>query len=246
MVASGHPLASQVGADVLARGGNAIDAAVAVGFALAVVLPEAGNIGGGGYLVHRDASGKAVALDYRETAPAAATRDMYLGPDGKLTDQSRIGHLAAGVPGSVAGLAAMHERLGSSALARAGRARDRARARPRLRRRAAAQPQGRGREAHSAFRRRSTCCYPAAFCRKSARRSPTPTSRARSSASPSTAPTASIAARPRTWWRPRWSVAAGSSRARTSRRTGRSGASRSASSIAATPCGPCRRHRRAA
>ncbi|HEX2465285.1 MAG TPA: gamma-glutamyltransferase [Thermoanaerobaculia bacterium] len=113
MVASGHPLASQVGADVLARGGNAIDAAVAVGFALAVVLPEAGNIGGGGYLVHRDASGEAVALDYRETAPAAASRDMYLGPDGKVTDRSRIGHLASGVPGSVAGLAAMHERLGS-------------------------------------------------------------------------------------------------------------------------------------
>jgi gamma-glutamyltranspeptidase/glutathione hydrolase len=113
MVASGHPLASAVGADVLARGGNAIDAAVAVGFALAVVLPEAGNIGGGGYLVHRDASGEAAALDYRETAPAAATRDMYLDAAGALTDQSRFGHLAAGVPGSVAGLAAMHERLGS-------------------------------------------------------------------------------------------------------------------------------------
>jgi gamma-glutamyltranspeptidase/glutathione hydrolase len=113
MVASGHPLASEVGADVLARGGNAIDAAVAVGFALAVVLPEAGNIGGGGYLVHRDAKGSAVALDYRETAPAAATRDMYLGAAGELTDRSRYGHLASGVPGSVAGLAAMHERLGS-------------------------------------------------------------------------------------------------------------------------------------
>jgi gamma-glutamyltranspeptidase/glutathione hydrolase len=113
MVASGHPLASKVGADVLARGGNAIDAAVAVGFALAVVLPEAGNIGGGGYLVHRDATGEAVALDYRETAPAAATRDMYLDASGALTDKSRFGHLASGVPGSVAGLASMHERLGS-------------------------------------------------------------------------------------------------------------------------------------
>jgi gamma-glutamyltranspeptidase/glutathione hydrolase len=112
MVVSGHPLASRVGADVLARGGNAIDAAVAVGFALAVVLPEAGNIGGGGYLVHRSASGDTVALDYRESAPAAATRDMYLGSDGALTDRSRLGHLASGVPGSVAGLAAMHERLG--------------------------------------------------------------------------------------------------------------------------------------
>ena len=113
MVSSGHPLASQVGADILARGGNAIDAAVAVGFALAVVLPEAGNIGGGGFLVHRDATGKTVALDFREAAPGGATRDMYLGPDGALTDKSLVGHLAAGVPGSVAGLAAMHERLGS-------------------------------------------------------------------------------------------------------------------------------------
>ena len=113
MVASGHPLASEVGAGVLRRGGNAVDAAVAVGFALAVVLPEAGNIGGGGYLVHRDAGGETVALDYRETAPAAATRDMYLDATGALTDASRIGHLASGVPGSVAGLEAMHERLGS-------------------------------------------------------------------------------------------------------------------------------------
>jgi gamma-glutamyltranspeptidase/glutathione hydrolase len=113
MVSSGHPLASQVGADVLARGGNAIDAAVAVGFALAVVLPEAGNIGGGGFLVYRDAAGETAALDYREAAPGGATRDMYLGPDGALTDRSIVGHLAAGVPGSVAGLAAMHERFGT-------------------------------------------------------------------------------------------------------------------------------------
>ena len=112
MVASGHPLASEVGAAILERGGSAVDAAVAVGFALAVVLPEAGNLGGGGYLVHRDAEGDTVALDYRETAPAGATRDMYLDAAGELTDASRIGHLASGVPGSVAGLAAMHERLG--------------------------------------------------------------------------------------------------------------------------------------
>jgi gamma-glutamyltranspeptidase/glutathione hydrolase len=113
MVASAHPLATAVGVEVLDRGGNAIDAAVAVGFALAVVLPEAGNIGGGGYLVHRDAGGETVALDYRETAPAAATRDMYLDETGALTDKSRIGHLASGVPGSVAGLEEMHRELGT-------------------------------------------------------------------------------------------------------------------------------------
>jgi gamma-glutamyltranspeptidase/glutathione hydrolase len=119
MVVTGHPLASQVGATVLERGGNAIDAAVAVGFALAVVLPEAGNLGGGGFLVYRtasDGSGAAApvyALDYRERAPSAASRDMYLGPDGEPTDLSVTGHLAAGVPGSPAGLAEMHGRFGS-------------------------------------------------------------------------------------------------------------------------------------
>ncbi|MDX1385476.1 MAG: gamma-glutamyltransferase, partial [Thermoanaerobaculia bacterium] len=113
MVATGHPLASRVGAEVLERGGNAIDAAVAVGFALAVVLPEAGNLGGGGFLVYRDELGGVFALDYRETAPAAAHHDMYLDAEGAPTEDSRIGHLAAGVPGSVAGMAAMHERFGS-------------------------------------------------------------------------------------------------------------------------------------
>jgi gamma-glutamyltranspeptidase/glutathione hydrolase len=113
MVTSGHPLASRAGAEVLERGGNAIDAAVAVGFALAATLPAAGNIGGGGFLVYRDESGEVSALDYREKAPGAADHDMYLDEEGKLTDRSRIGHLAAGVPGSVAGLWAMHERFGS-------------------------------------------------------------------------------------------------------------------------------------
>jgi gamma-glutamyltranspeptidase/glutathione hydrolase len=113
MVVSGHPLASEVGAQVLARGGNAIDAAVAVGFALAAVLPEAGNIGGGGFLVYRSAAGEARALDYREKAPLAAHRDMYLDGNGEPTDKSVIGHLAVGVPGVVAGLAAMHRELGS-------------------------------------------------------------------------------------------------------------------------------------
>src|SRR6266545_2554891 len=78
MVVSGHPLASEVGVEILKQGGNAIDAAVAVGFALADVLPEAGNIGGGGFIVYRDTSGRVRALDYRETAPTGASRDMYL------------------------------------------------------------------------------------------------------------------------------------------------------------------------
>ncbi len=106
MVVTAHPLASQVGGDVLKQGGNAIDAAVAVGFALAVVLPDAGNIGGGGFIVYREATGRVRALDYREAAPAGATRDMYLDSLGNVTDQSVTGHLAVGVPGSVAG---MHE-----------------------------------------------------------------------------------------------------------------------------------------
>jgi len=112
MVVSDHPLASEVGVEILRRGGNAIDAAVAVGFALAVVHPQAGNIGGGGFLVYRSADGRAFALDYRETAPAAATRDMYLDADGQMTDRSITGALAVGVPGSVAGMAEMHRRFG--------------------------------------------------------------------------------------------------------------------------------------
>src|SRR5207249_9607817 len=104
MVVSGHPLASQVGIEVLKQGGNAVDAAVAVGFALAVVLPEAGNIGGGGFIVYRDTTGRVRALDYREMAPGAATRDMYVDSTGNPTAQSLTGHLASGVPGSVAGM----------------------------------------------------------------------------------------------------------------------------------------------
>src|SRR5881628_1193892 len=104
MVVSGHPLASEVGIEILKQGGNAIDAAVAVGFALEVVLPDAGNIGGGGFIVYRDTSGHVRALDYRETAPAGASRDMYLDSAGHVTEQSLTGHLASGVPGSVAGM----------------------------------------------------------------------------------------------------------------------------------------------
>ncbi len=112
MIASDAPLASETGIMILRRGGNAIDAAVATAFALAVVMPEAGNIGGGGFLVLRMHDGTAAALDFREKAPLAARRDMYLDADGKSTDHSITGHLAAGVPGSVAGLFEAHRRFG--------------------------------------------------------------------------------------------------------------------------------------
>jgi len=113
MVVSGHPLASRVGRAILLSGGNAVDAAVAVGLALAVVHPEAGNIGGGGFMMLRTANGEVYALDYRERAPRAAQRDMFIGRDGNPTEESVIGHRAAGVPGSVAGLAEAHRRFGS-------------------------------------------------------------------------------------------------------------------------------------
>ena len=113
VVASPEPLAAEVGAEVLRRGGNAVDAAVAMGFALAVTLPSAGNIGGGGFmLVHQ--GGEQAAIDYRETAPAAASRDMYLTRDGTVHPvRSLFGHLAPGVPGTVHGLWTAHQRYGS-------------------------------------------------------------------------------------------------------------------------------------
>jgi gamma-glutamyltranspeptidase / glutathione hydrolase len=104
MVASNDSIASRVGRDIIARGGNAVDAAVATGFALAVTYPFAGNIGGGGFMVIRMADGRTAALDYREIAPLAASRDMYLDAEGKLTNKSIVGHLAVGVPGAVAGM----------------------------------------------------------------------------------------------------------------------------------------------
>ena len=112
MVVSGSPLASEVGRRILQAGGNATDAAVAVGFALAVVHPEAGNLGGGGFMLFRMADGATAVLDYRETAPARASRDMYLDRAGRPTDLSQLGPLAAGVPGSVAGLVEAHRRFG--------------------------------------------------------------------------------------------------------------------------------------
>jgi len=113
IVASDAPIASRVGSQIMRRGGNAVDAAVATAFALAVVYPEAGNIGGGGFMVIHLADGRNAAIDFRETAPLAATRDMYVGPDGKVTDRSLIGPLASGVPGSVAGLTAVLARYGT-------------------------------------------------------------------------------------------------------------------------------------
>lgn len=113
IVVSTDRYASSVGADVLKAGGNAIDAAVATAFALAVVNPEAGNVGGGGFMVIRLADGTTAALDFRERAPGAASRDMYLDETGELTDASRVGHRAVGVPGSVAGLWEAHGRFGA-------------------------------------------------------------------------------------------------------------------------------------
>ncbi len=114
MVASQNALASEVGAQVLADGGNAVDAAVAVGFTLAVTLPRAGNIGGGGFmLVHDSRSGETVAIDYRELAPRRATHDMFLDADGNVdNDKARFSHLSAGVPGTVAGLWRAHQDYG--------------------------------------------------------------------------------------------------------------------------------------
>lgn len=112
MVVSDNAIASNVGRDILASGGNAADAAVAVAFALAVAYPTAGNIGGGGFAVTR-IRGEVRALDFRETAPASATRDMYLSPDGKPKPDAREGIKSAGVPGSVAGLWELHRTLGS-------------------------------------------------------------------------------------------------------------------------------------
>lgn len=114
MVVSAHPLASEVGVEILRRGGNAADAAVAVEFALAVVYPDAGNIGGGGFIILRQKDGNTDALDYREEAPAAAHRNMYLDEDGEvIKGLSENGHLAAGVPGTVDGMVRLHEKYGS-------------------------------------------------------------------------------------------------------------------------------------
>jgi gamma-glutamyltranspeptidase/glutathione hydrolase len=115
MVAAQETRAARVGLEILRKGGNAVDAAVATGFALAVTYPRAGNIGGGGFmLIHVAGRNEAVAIDYRETAPAATTRDVFLDAQGEADPvKSRDSGLAVGVPGTVAGLALAHERYGS-------------------------------------------------------------------------------------------------------------------------------------
>ena len=115
MVSSAHPLASKVGIDILKKGGNAFDAAIAVHFALAVVYPQAGNLGGGGFAVYRLENGQTGSLDFREKAPNMSSRDMYLiNKEGDLVvdgNKSRIGHLASGVPGSVDGMLKLYEKF---------------------------------------------------------------------------------------------------------------------------------------
>src|SRR5271165_5964617 len=118
MVASDESLASQAGVEILKRGGNAVDAAVATAFALAVIEPAAGNIGGGGFMLVRLANGKTNFFDYRERAPGKATREMYINPDGKLDKEaSVIGYRSVAVPGTVAGLALALKTHGTMKLA---------------------------------------------------------------------------------------------------------------------------------
>ena len=114
IVSSASRLASEAGLEALKQGGNAVDAAVATAFALAVTWPSAGNIGGGGFLVYHGANGHATTFDFREKAAIAATESMYLGADGRVVNNSNhIGMLAVGVPGTVAGLYKAHQELGS-------------------------------------------------------------------------------------------------------------------------------------
>ncbi len=113
VVASTNPIASRIGVDILKHGGNAVDAAVAVALTLAVVWPSAGNLGGGGFMLIRDAKGATEAIDYRERAPLASTRDMYLDANGNVVkDASTVGYKAVGVPGTIAGLVLAHKRHG--------------------------------------------------------------------------------------------------------------------------------------
>src|SRR5208337_410261 len=117
IVVSIHELASRAGVEIMQGGGNAVDAAVATGFALAVVHPAAGNVGGGGFMLVRMADGKTHFLDYREKAPAAARRDMYLDAQGNVIEgASKIGYKSIGVPGSVAGMTYAEQKWGKLTL----------------------------------------------------------------------------------------------------------------------------------
>ena len=119
MVASVHELASRAGVEMMQAGGNAVDAAVATGFALAVVHPQAGNLGGGGFMLIRTADGAAHFIDYREKAPSRATADMYLDAQGNIVpNASLVGYKAIGVPGSVAGMIYAEQKYGKLKLAK--------------------------------------------------------------------------------------------------------------------------------
>src|SRR5271167_1245162 len=123
IVTSVHELASQAGIEMLRAGGNAVDAAVATGFALAVVYPQAGNLGGGGFLLLRNANGKTHFIDFREKAPAAATENMYLDAQGNVLPESNkessvVGYKAVGVPGTVAGLVYAEKQYGKLSIAK--------------------------------------------------------------------------------------------------------------------------------
>jgi gamma-glutamyltranspeptidase/glutathione hydrolase len=116
VVVSSSDLAAEIGASILTKGGNAVDAAVATAFAMAVTYPFAGNIGGGGFMVVRTPDGKATTFDYRETAPAKSTPTMYLGPDGNIDIKlTSTGYLAPGIPGTVRGMALAHHKFGKLA-----------------------------------------------------------------------------------------------------------------------------------
>ena len=114
MVVSAREEASKIGADILKKGGNAFDAMVATEMALAVAYPYAGNLGGGGFMVYRKANGETGAIDYREKAPIAAFKDMYLDENGDpIPEKSQLGAMAVGVPGTVAGIFEVHKKFGT-------------------------------------------------------------------------------------------------------------------------------------
>ena len=121
IVVAGEPIAAKIGLEVLKNGGNAVDAAVTIGFVMAVTLPQAGNIGGGGFmLVYSAETGEVIAIDYRERAPALAHRDLFLDSDGNPDNNlSRFSHISAGVPGTVSGLAMALKKYGTISLSKA-------------------------------------------------------------------------------------------------------------------------------